>query len=108
MAGVHDQMGHFSCDHTLETLRSRFYLSHMKSDVWNYVRTCKCCTHRKDRAGFKTRADMVPITTTQPLELVAIDYLSLEESKGGIAIILVLTNHFTKFAMAIHSSLWGP
>ena len=101
MAGAHDQMGHFGCDRTLDTLRSRFYWPYMENDVRNYVRTCKRCTRRKDPAGLKTRADMIPIVTTQPLELVAMDFLSLEESRGGIANILVLTDHFTKFAMAI-------
>lgn len=44
---------------------------------------------------------MVNINTTRPLELVCMDFLSLEADKSGTKDILVITDHFTKFAVAI-------
>ena len=44
---------------------------------------------------------MVSIRTTQPLELVCMDFLTLETSKGGYQHILVITDHFTRYAQAI-------
>ena len=41
------------------------------------------------------------IKTSEPLELVCLDYLTLETSKGGYQHILVITDHFTKYAVAI-------
>lgn len=47
------------------------------------------------------RAPLVSISTQFPLELVCIDFLTLEQSKGGHHNILVITDHFTRYAQAI-------
>ena len=48
-------------------------------------------------------ACLVNIQSSQPLELVCLDFLGLERSKGGYENILVITDHFTRFAHAIPS-----
>ena len=40
------------------------------------------------------------LKSTRPLELVCLDFLSLELSRGGIENILVITDHFTRHAQA--------
>ena len=47
----------------------------------------------------KPSAELVNIVSHQPLELVCIDFLSLERSKGGHENILVITD-FTRYAQA--------
>ena len=44
---------------------------------------------------------MMNVHTHSRLELVCIDYLTLETSKGGIGNVLVITDHYTKYTMAI-------
>ncbi|MCG8076953.1 MAG: DDE-type integrase/transposase/recombinase, partial [Candidatus Thiodiazotropha taylori] len=46
-------------------------------------------------------ATLVNITSSSPMEIVCLDYLSLERSKGGEEHILVITDHFSRYAQAI-------
>ena len=98
LKGLHDDIGHPGAERTLRLLRERFYWPGMTSDVDKWVKVCDRCLRRKGK-GLQ-RAPLVSVTTTYPLELVCMDYLTLEPSKG-VANILVITDHFTKFAMAI-------
>ena len=43
------------------------------------------------------------IETIQPLELIHLDYLKIEPSKGNIENVLVITDHFTRYAQAFPS-----
>ena len=43
---------------------------------------------------------MVPIKMTEPLELLAMDFLQLEKGKGGYENVLVVTDSFMKFIWA--------
>jgi transposase InsO family protein len=96
---LHDQMGHLGRDRTLHLVRDRFYWPKMAQDVENYIKNCERCIKRKSPTN--DRPPLVSIKSTQPLELVCIDYLTLEMSKGGFQHILVITDHFTKYAVAI-------
>lgn len=47
------------------------------------------------------KAPLVNIETCQPLELLCLDFLTIETSKGGYENVLVITDHFTRYAQAI-------
>ena len=61
---------------------------------------CSRCLRRKTTPQV---VPLQPIYVTQPLELVHMDYLSLEPSKGNIGNVLVITDHFTRYALAYPS-----
>ena len=101
LVGLHGQTGHLGRDRTLELVRARFYWPKMADEVDQWIRQCERCTRRKVSPLAHQVAPLVTIETSYPMELVCLDFLTLEESKGGYANILVITDHSTRFSQAI-------
>ena len=98
LTSLHDNVGHPGRERTLALLKERFYWPRMSIDVEKHV--TKCTRFLRRKSNVHSRAPLVNITTTYPLKMVCMDYLTIEPAKG-IANVLVITDHFTKFAMAI-------
>lgn len=96
---LHDEMGHLGIERTLELVRSRFYWPKMSSDVDSKVKKCPRCVKRKSQP--EKAAPLVNIPTSHPMELVCMDFLSIEPDSHNLKDILVITDHFTKYAVAI-------
>ncbi|KAL2097878.1 hypothetical protein ACEWY4_007085 [Coilia grayii] len=94
----HDKMGHFAAEKTLKTLQTNYYWPHMATDVQKWCSECQPCTLRK-RPGMSA-VGLTPVVASYPLELITMDFLSLEAAVGSFQNIMVLTDHFTKFAWA--------
>ena len=76
-----------------------FFWLGMESYVEQKIQECGRCIRRK--ISPTKAAELVNITSTAPMELICIDYFSVERSKGGYEIILVITDHFSRYAQAI-------
>ena len=70
----------------------------MTVDIEKWTSECRRCLLSK--SPINNRAPLVNIVTTYPLELACMDYLILEQAKG-VEYALVITDHFTKYALAI-------
>jgi len=86
LQSLHDDMGHMGVERTLDLARTRFYWPQVLSaDVEHKIKTCGRCVCRK--ALPERAAPLISIHTSRPLELICMDFL-------------VLTDYFTKFALA--------
>ena len=75
----------------------------MTEDATRHIRQCERCLQFK---ASPDRAPMENVDATYPMELVHVDYLTIEATEGGKDVhILVITNHFTRYAQAIVTSL---
>ncbi|XP_052455381.1 uncharacterized protein LOC128015538 [Carassius gibelio] len=92
-------MGHMGIERTLELVRSRFYWPKMASDIETKIKNCERCVKRKSQP--EKAAPLVNIHTSRPMELVCMDFLSLEPDSHNTKDILVITDHFTRYAVAI-------
>ena len=87
----------------------------MMEDMTRHIRQCERCLR------FKTSLNRAPMENgeaTYPMELMHMEYLTIEANEGGKDVhILVITDHFTHYAQAIVMSsqtvkctvqnLWG-
>ena len=96
---AHDKMGHQGRERTTSILCERFFWPGVTKDTDNYIKQCERCVRAKPLIPH--RAPLKPITSSEPMELVCMDYLKLESSKGGYSNILLITDHFTRYALAI-------
>lgn len=94
---LHDDLGHQGRDRTVSLFKERFYWSGMDSYIAKSVSRCERCIRRKAKS---TTANMVPIQYMAPKDVICIDFLSLEVSNGGYENILVITDHFSRYAQA--------
>ena len=74
-------------------------------DVASYINSCPRCIRRKSQPDV---AHLHNIEATQTLELVHLDYLQIEPSKGNIENILIVTDHFIRHAQAYPSKTQNP
>lgn len=86
-------------ERTLDLIQDRFYWPQMVKEVEHFVtEECECI--KKKKQSKQTRAPLISIQSTYPFQLVSTDSLHLEKCKHGYENILVVMDHFTRFAQA--------
>ena len=95
LKGCHNEVGHVGHEHMLDLMCDRFYWPCMAAQAKEHISNCCPCL------AFKAKA-------THPLELVHLDYLCLEPGKGLEENVLVVTDHFTRYAQAYVTRIQTP
>ena len=94
----HDDVGHAGIWKCIRLLRNRFYWANINQDMEQHIKRCERCLR------FKTKQEIAPIESIEasyPMELVHMDYLTIELNKSNKNVnILVVTDHFTRLAKA--------
>ena len=100
--GVHRDAGHQGQARTLALTQERFWWLTLVEDCKAMIRGCQhCCAFE----GAIPKAPLCSIRVYMPLELVHMDFTSIEtdmelNKPPGVKNVLVITDHFTRYAMA--------
>ena len=98
----HRDAGHQGCDHILTLLRECFWWPGMTDQMHQSIKTCGPCLQHE---GGLSKAPLHPIMATPPLDLLHVDFTSIETTmelnkSPRAAHILVFQDHFTKHVLA--------
>ena len=73
--GCHRDAGHQGCDHTLSLLQEHFWWPGMAKQIGQVIKACRCCLQYE---GSTPKAPLCPIVATAPLDLLHVDFTSIE------------------------------
>ena len=104
--GCHWDAGHQGCDHTLSLLQECFWWPGMAKQMRQIIRAC---THCLQYEGGFPKAPLCPILATAPLDLLHVDFTSIEtmlkpNQSPRVTNIWVFQDHFTKHMLAYMTS----
>ena len=99
--GCHRDAGHQGHDHTLSLLWECFWWPGITNQMWQAIKTCAHCLQHE---GGLSKAPLHPIVTTTTLDLLHIDFTSIEmalelNKSPKVTNILVFPDHFTKHVL---------
>ena len=100
--GCHQDAGHQGRDCTLSLLQECFWWPGMAKQMRQVIKACKCCLQYK---GGTPKASLCPIVATTPLDLLHVDFTSIETTLElnqlpRVANVVVFQDHFTKHVLA--------
>ena len=76
--GCHDDWGHLGIERTIDLLRDWFYLPGMMEDTVRHIKQCERCLRFK---ALPDKAPMENVDATYPMELVHMDFFTIEATE---------------------------
>ena len=97
----HDSFGHLGIDRTTVLMTDRFYWPKMAEEIRRCIQNCERCIRFKQQPH---QDEMVPIDASYPLQTIHMDFLQIGSKKERNTNVLVITDHFTRYAQAFVTS----
>lgn len=97
---LHQEHGHQGVERTTELVRQRCFWPGMTVDIRQWVQGCERCQVAKD-ARPVSGSFMGHLLASRPNEIVAMDFTLLEPSQNGVENVLVITDVFSKYTVAV-------
>lgn len=99
LKAAHDQWGHQGVARTTSLVKDRFAWPGLHEDIKTYVAKCKVCVMGKEE-GVRAKTKLGTVEANRPWEVLAVDFTLLDPAKDGKENVLVVTDVFSKFALA--------
>lgn len=97
---LHHDHGHQGVERTMELVRGRCFWPGMAAEVKRWCQECERCQVAK-HTNPATPSFMGHLLASRPNEILAMDFTVLEPSHNGLENVLVMTDIFSKFTVAI-------
>ena len=99
--GCHRDTGHQGCDHTLSLLQEQFWWPGMAKQMRQVIKACRHCLQYEVGT---LKAPLCPIVATTPLDLLHVDFTSIEtmmelNQSPRVTNVLVFQDHFAKHVL---------
>ena len=100
LQSLHNDLSHQGIDRMLDLLRERVYWPTMTQDASSWVEQCRRCEVTKGDYNIP-KPKFGHLIAHNPLDLVCLDFTKVDPSMGGKENVLVMTDAFTKFSVAV-------
>ncbi|MES9880444.1 MAG: RNase H-like domain-containing protein, partial [Sedimenticola sp.] len=100
LEALHNASGHQGIERTMSLVKQRCYWVGVDGDVRNWIKHCERCVVSKQPVP-KVKPKIKSLLAFAPLEVVAMDFTQLEKASDGRENVLVITDVFTKFTVAV-------
>lgn len=97
---LHQNHDHQGVERTLELVRQRCYWPSVAEEVAQWCQRCERCQVAKETRP-PARGPMGHLLASCPNEVIAIDFTILEPSSSGVEHVLIMTNVFSKYTVAV-------
>ena len=99
LEGVHEGQGHQGIERCTWRVNLAFNWIGKYRDIRNHVNSCSTCNKSKTRGDGKVK--LGKLIVSKLLDVLSIDFVSVDKASDGRESILVMTDVFTKFTKAV-------